>query len=157
MSYRVVYEFDPFKEVNVDRPSSKSDRRSAMQDIAEYVRDEILQYVGDGNSPVSGRGKFKALSKDYAEFKKTISSSTTPNMELYGDMLDDLEYRIEGNKIKIGWFGGEQAAKADGHNNFSGESDLPVRRSIPNAKDGETFKRDILQGIKQIAREALED
>ena len=157
MGYKVVYEFDPWKETNTDAPGGKDRRKDVLEEIAEYVRDEILQYVGEGNSPVSGRGRFSALSKDYRKFKKTVSSSSLPNMELYGDMLDDLEYKVVGNKIRIGWFGGEQAAKADGHNNFSGESTLPVRRSIPNAKDGETFKKDILRGIKDIANEALEE
>jgi hypothetical protein len=155
VGYKVVYEFDPFELTGVDKPDSRKDKSQAMRDIAEYVRDEILQYVGDGSSPVSGRGKFKALSPEYKKIKEEISGVGFSNMELYGDMLDSLEIRITGNKIAVGWFGGDEAAKADGHNNFSGDSSLPVRRSIPNAKDGETFKRDIVKGMKEIAKEFL--
>lgn len=157
MGYKVVYEFDPFDVTGVDKPTSKKDKQEALEAIAEYVRDEILQYVGDAESPVSGYGKFKNLSKDYKKFKSQVSGSTQANMELYGDMLDSLEYKIVGNKIQVGWFGGEQAAKADGHNNFSGDSELPLRRSIPNAKDGEGFKRDIVKGMKEIAKNFLEE
>lgn len=153
MSYKVVYEFDPFD--GLEKPKSKKDTKEALKEIAEFVRDEILQYVGDAKSPVSG-GKWKAsLSPEYKELKKEISGSSVANMELYGDMLDALEAKVVGNKIKVGWFSGEQAAKADGHNNFSGESSLPTRQSIP--KEGQTFKRDILQGIKAIAKEFIEE
>lgn len=153
MSYRVVYEFDPFDVTGLDSPATKRESRAALKDIAEYVRDEILQFVGDSTSPVAGYGKFKSLSKNYKEFKKGVSGSSEANMELYGDMLDSLEYKITGDKIQIGWFSGDQAAKADGHNNFSGESDLPLRRSIPGK--GETFKKSIVKGMKEIAKDFL--
>jgi hypothetical protein len=42
--------------------------------------------------------------------------------------------------------------KADGHNNHSGESELPIRRFIPKAEDGETYKREILSEINAILR-----
>lgn len=154
MGYKVVYEFDPFEMTGLDKPG-KRDKVKALNEIADYVRDEILQYVGDGKSPVSGGEWKRGLSKEYKERKGELSSSTIANMELTGDMLDALEARVVGNKIKVGWFGGEEAAKADGHNNFSGESSLPTRQSIP--REGETFKRDIVQGIKAIAKEFIED
>ena len=155
MSYKVVYEFDPFEETGLDKPISKKDRTKALKEIADYVKDEILQYVGEGNSPVAGVGSFKGLSPEYKKIKKEISGSVIPNMELYGDMLDALEARVVGNKIKVGWFGGEQAAKADGHNNFSGDSTLPTRQSIP--KPDQSFKRDIVKGMKDIAKEFLDE
>jgi hypothetical protein len=155
MSYKVVYEFDPFDQIGTDRPSSKKETRKALEEIAEYVKTEILQYVGEAQSPVSGGRWKQSLSPEYKKLKKEISGSAIANMELYGDMLDALEARVVGNKIKVGWFGGEQAAKADGHNNFSGESSLPTRQSIP--KEGQKFKRDIMQGIKEIAQEFIDE
>jgi len=155
MAYKVVYEFDPFEETGLDRPSSKKDRSEALKQIADYVRDEILQYVGEGKSPVSGGAWKRSLSPEYKKLKEDLSSAGFANMELHGDMLDALEAKVVGNKIKVGWFGGEQAAKADGHNNFSGDSELPTRQSIP--KPGESFKRDIVQGMKAIAKEFIED
>lgn len=155
MGYKVVFEFDPFEMSGLDKPGSKRDKAKALTEIADFVRDEILQYVGDGKSPVFGGEWKKSLSKEYKERKGELSSSTIANMELTGDLLDALEARVVGNKIKVGWFGGEEAAKADGHNNFSGESSLPTRQSIP--KEGETFKRDIVQGIKAIAKEFVEE
>jgi hypothetical protein len=155
MSYKVVYEFDPFEETGLDQPSSKKDRAQALADIAEYVRDEILQYVGEGKSPVSGGAWKRGLSPEYKKVKEELSGVSFANMELHGDMLDALEARVVGNKIRVGWFGGPEAAKADGHNNFSGESTLPTRQSIP--KPDESFKRPIITGMKAIAKEFIED
>lgn len=155
MGYRVVYKFDPFDEVGVDAPEKKRSHKKALEEIAEYVRDEILQYVGEGKSPVSGGAWKRSLSPEYKKLKKEISGSDFANMELYGDMLDSLEYRIKGDTIEIGWFSGEQAAKADGHNNFSGESTLPTRQSIP--KENQSFKRDIVSGMKAIAKEFIDE
>jgi hypothetical protein len=156
MGYRVVYEFNPFDLTGVDKPTKTKDRKEVLENIAEYVRDEILQYVGDAESPVAGRGKFKELTPAYKKVKAEISNSTEPNLELYGDMLDALEYEIQGNKIKIGWWSDpDEAAKADGHNNHSGKSSLPIRRAIPTKK--ETFKKDIIQGMKEIAESMIDE
>lgn len=162
MSYsvkKVVYEFDPFDEVKLDKPESKRDKTKAMKEIAEYVRDELLQHYGDGESPVS-KGKWKRkLSKEYEKFKEGISGSDIANMELYGDMLDSLEYKIEGNKIKIGWFDTSEAPKAYGHQTgFEGHPTIkkgPVRQLLPN--DGQKLKPDIREGMKAIAKEFIEE
>jgi hypothetical protein len=153
--YKVIYEFKPFEDNGLDLPARNA-RRDALEEIASYVRDEILQYVGEGKSPVSGGEWKKTLSPEYKKIKNEISGVKFANMELYGDMLDALDYKVKTDgTISIGWFGGEQAAKADGHNNFSGKSTLPVRQSIP--KPGEVFKRDIVAGMKEIAKTFLED
>lgn len=159
MSFKVLYEFNPFDEVNVDKPSSKRDAKSALQEIASYVKDELLQYYGDGESPVA-RGKWKRkLSKEYEKLKDEVSGVGFSNMELYGDMLDSLDYKIQGDKIIIGWFGGDQAAKAYGHQTgYEGHPTIkngPVRQLLPN--DGQKLKPDIREGMKQIAKEFLSE
>lgn len=155
MGYRVVYEFDPFYETGVPAPENARERKAALEEIADYVKTEVLDYVGEASSPVEGGEWTKKLNENYEKIKAKISSSTVANMELYGDMLDALQTKINVGKgtIEIGWFGGEQAAKADGHNNFSGESSLPLRQSIPNGDEDETFKRPIVEGMKEIALE----
>lgn len=55
-------------------------------------------------------------------------------------MLGALDFKIIGDKIEIGVFG-EDAGKADGHNNFSGKSKLPQRRFLPDK--GQEFNGDI--------------
>lgn len=150
---KVVYEFDPFELTGVEVP--RGNRDDALSEIADYVRTEILQYVGEGKSPVQGGAWKKSLSAEYKKIKEKISGSDFANMELTGDMLDALEARVVGGKIKVGWFGGEEADKADGHNNFSGKSELPLRESIP--KENQGFKKDIVTGMREIAEAFMEE
>ena len=124
-----------------------SDRTEAKKEIGDLIVNEILRYVQDGNSPVAGYSAFKKLNPVYAKEEK--GGDKTPNMELNGDMLDALEFiSRRGSEIEIGIFKSSQVGKADGHNNFSGDSKLPLRRFIPD--ENESFKRDIESKIKTI-------
>lgn len=159
MSYKVVFEFDPFEMANVDRPTTKADRSEALREIADYVKTEMLQYYGDGTSPASG-GKWKqSLSPAYKKIKEDISGVDFSNMELYGDMLDALEVKIVNNKIRVGWFTGEQAAKAYGHQTgYEGHPTIkngPVRQLVPD--EGGKFKSPIVKGMKEIAKAFIEE
>jgi hypothetical protein len=50
-------------------------------------------------------------------------------------MLGSLDYKTDGaDRLEIGVFGSD-APKADGHNNLSGDSNLPLRRFIPDEGD----------------------
>jgi hypothetical protein len=136
----------------------KSEKESIKEDIAEYILNSILDSVADAKSPVSGEGWKKTLSKDYKQKKAEISGNTTANMELFGDMLDSLTYRISGNRIEVGFFDKEQAKKADGHghNQIFGENKyLPRRRIIPD--EDQTFKKDIISNVERIIADASED
>lgn len=159
MSYKVVFEFDPFEMANVDEPSSRADRSEALREIADYVKTEMLQYYGEGRSPASG-GKWKQkLSPAYEKIKEDISGVDFSNMELYGDMLDAMEVKIVGGKIKVGWFTGQEAAKAYGHQTgFEGHPTIkngPVRQLVP--EEGGKFKSDIVKGMKEIAQAFLDE
>lgn len=122
------------------------------KDVGEFIISEMLLALSDGKSPVSGH-KFKKLNKQYASEMK--DGDTTPNLELEGDLLDALISKNRaGDKIEVGVFKKKEQGKADGHNNFSGNSNLPTRRFIPN--ESEKFKRHINNGIKQIISDAKE-
>lgn len=104
-------------------------------------------------SPVGKRGQFKKLNKEYAREQK--GGNETPNLELDGDMLDALvSQNRRGSEIEFGIFKSKQVGKADGHNNFSGDSKLPTRRFIPD--EDENLKRDIEQKIKATIAEFQE-
>lgn len=154
---KLAYKFDPFELTGLERPTNKSDVKRALNEIADYVRTEVLQYVGDGSSPVSGGAWKKTLSPEYKKIKEKISSAGFANLELTGDMLDALECVVTKDGELSLQIVGSEAPKADGHNNFSGKSELPAREFIPNEKKSQTFKRPILQGMKEIARSFLND
>jgi hypothetical protein len=123
-----------------------SDRSKALKEIGQYLVEAILADVGETRSPVTGR-MFKKLSADYAEKKAEESSSPVANLELSGDMLDSLDFKVVGNKVEVGIWG-DEADKADGHCNHSGKSDLPERRFIP--VKGENFRPDIRSEVENI-------
>jgi len=131
--------------LNLSRiPTNKQE--AAKRDVGEFIVGEILRSVQRGQSPVEGRGSFKKLDPEYAdEFK---GGNRSPNLDQQGDMLDALEFEVTTGGVKVGIFEESQVPKADGHNNFSGLSELPVRRFIPDAT--EDFRRDIKSGVNQI-------
>lgn len=75
-------------------------------------------------------------------------------MEFEGDMLDSLTYKTTQDGLELGWFG-EQAGKADGHNNLSGKSSLPQRRLIPDV--GQEFVGEIQSEIEKIVADGVAD
>ena len=136
-----------------DIPRSK--RASVKKEVGDYIVNETLRHVGNGNSPVKGEGRFKSLSKDYA--KKYHGGRTLPILEVEGDLLEALRTENKaGNKI---WTGikGTQAPKADGHNQISGEAKAWAartdrakykRRFIPD--EGQAYNAKITKGINEI-------
>lgn len=146
MARTVKFEFFPFDEI-MDIPDG--DKPAALNQIKEYVHESILSHVAEQDSPVAGHGKFQKLSPDYRKEKVAQGGSPIPNLELEGKMLSAMKVKATDESIIVS-ISGKEGDKADGHNNHSGESTLPLRRFIPD--EGETFKRDILNGVREILR-----
>lgn len=132
-------------------------KRKVKREIGDFIVNETLRFVEQGNSPVGGVGKFKRLSKKYADEQK--GGSRNPNLELMGDMLDALTFKQRADGLEIGVFG-KEASKAEGHNTgFAGHPTLdgkaPKRQFIPS--EGEGYKPRIERGIKQIINENTSD
>lgn len=148
---QIKYDFNPFALVG-ESAAGIDDKDRVLKEIADFIRSATIEKAQSGVSPVSGRGKFKQLTKGYADSKK--GGDRTPNLTLENEMLESIDaFKLRGNTMRV-TVDESQQDKADGHNNFSGKSSLPERRFIPNAKDGETFKSFILDGIAEIIREA---
>jgi len=139
---------------------SRVDKEAAKEEISEYIVDTILDYVSKGESPVSG-GKWSELSPEYKKIKAKISGSSKANMELFGDMLDDLSAEFSGNRLKVGF--GKDAdelskLKAENHNKFTARSKkksaktkkykVPERNFIP--RKTQSFKKEIMRDISNI-------
>lgn len=133
------------------------EREELMGEIGEYILSEVLDYVGEGKSPVTGEA-FQVLSEKYADDEK--GGKRLANLDLNGDMMRAVEYQVEADRIKIGIFDEDEAIKAYGHNTgFKGHKWLdgkaPARKFIPNEK--ENFSKEILLGVKELIDDFLSD
>ena len=147
MAKKVEYWFDPFEGVEI---SGKIDKKAALEEIADFLKTVILSDVSDGVSPVSG-AKFPKLNKKYADTQK--DGDRNPNLELSGDMLSSLIVRSSKGGILVTVPESEQE-KADGHNNFSGKSNLPLRQFIPKKDESyEKYSSDIRSIIEDFIEE----
>lgn len=122
---------------------NKSQRREVLDQVGELLVTQVLEYVAESTSPINGK-PFAKLSNEYSEKKEEETGSSEPNLDLTGDMLNSLDYKIIGESIELGVYG-DDAVKADGHNNFSGRSKLPKRQFLPNK--GELFDDKIIDII----------
>lgn len=131
---------------------SPAAKERVKADVGDYIREQILLDANATRSPVSGKA-FPKLSESYKKHKEAEGLPGRPDLLFEGDMLDALDVKdAGGNAIEIGWWG-SQAAKADGHNNISGDSKLPLRQTIPDV--GESFKPKIMKEVEKIITDAL--
>jgi len=125
----------------------KKDHKSILAEVGELLVEQTLTNLADSKSPVSGAPYKKTLSKDYGKKKEAETGSKAANLDLTGDMINSIDFEIDGDTLLLGVFG-DDAPKADGHNNLSGKSDLPERRFLP--KKGESYKREISSLIEEV-------
>lgn len=148
--------------------TSRADRSEAKEEIREYIIDTILDYVSQGKSPVKGeKSTFDALQPSYKKVKSKISGSTKPNMELFGDMLDELDARFTGNILSVGFHADsskETRAKADNHNKVTGKSMKKVKKGkrkgeviVPKRRFIPQGDQDFLDNISRDIKEIIED
>lgn len=130
---------------------SASSKNIVKDQAGELIIDHILSSVGNARSPISG-ADWPPLSKDYRDQKRDDGRGTKANLELNGDMLDALAFTRTAEGLRVGIVGGE-APKADGHNNFSGRSEIPTRKFLP--EEGETFKGTIEMQIEALVSDQL--
>jgi len=154
MTKKYGYEFDPLKGSDVP----KKEKPKALEEIAQFVKEQVLSYIGDGKSPVSGGNWKKSLTKEYKKIKGQESSVNFANLELSGDLLDALDVVVKSNGKLSLEVSGDQAGKAEGNNIGSyGRDPNPknARRFIPLS--GETLKKQIVDGIKDIIQDYEKD
>ncbi|HEY6435634.1 MAG TPA: hypothetical protein VIY47_03525, partial [Ignavibacteriaceae bacterium] len=99
--------------------------------------------------------KFPSLKSDsYKLKKKKEVGNNKADIQLSGDTLDAFDFKVTSDGLKIGVFG-SRAPVADGHNNLSGNSELPLRRFIPD--EGDSYKSSIVKEVDRIIADALSD
>ena len=139
-----TFEIPAFDEV------PPSVRQELVDEIGDYLRDSILDYVGESKSPVAG-GRFK---KELSDAYKKVSGKNNANLELTGSMLDSLEVipDYDSGLVTIGIFDPDETPKA--YNHQVGDT-LPQRQFLPG--EDELLKAEILRGVQRIIEEYLNE
>lgn len=135
------------KDLDLQIPKNK--QREAMKAAAEFLKVEVLDYIGEGKSPVSGFGKFPEYTKSYSAEK----GSSLVNLELTGELLDALDVKVKGSSLELNVYGSDEVqGKAEGNNLGTYGNPKPIkgkaRRFIPVGD--ETLKRDIIARLKEL-------
>lgn len=134
-----------------------SSNSEVTEAVGELLVEKIKDYCSSANSPVDGYDWNKRLSPKYKKLKEAATGRKAADMDLTGEMLEALTYRATRDTVEVGIFDKSQVGKADGHNNFSGDSQLPLRRFIPNNEDEDKFKAPIMRELIALAEEILQD
>lgn len=127
-------------------------RERVAEEVGNFLVEQTLIAIEQEKSPVSGEGTFKALSPEYAKLKKREGGTPKPNLELSGDLKDQIDFKPTKNGVIVGVFG-DRAPAADGHNNLSGKSKLPKRRFLPN--EGQNYKKEIQVEVNRIIADVI--
>ena len=128
----------------------KDDREDAAYEAGEVALEKIHDYMDRELSPVKGQGSFKGLSKEYKEFKKTKVGNTDPNLRLTGRLIESMDVDADDKSFTISVEGKQNIGKAHNHNtDASKRSPLPKRQFLPNDRNGESLKRDVVKAIKE--------
>lgn len=149
MARKVKYDFNPFQISGIPLRGNK--RVKALREVKDFVLEQVLSKVGRTQSPVSGEGSFKSLDKDYKKLKIKKGGRPIANLELTGKLTSGIKVIPQAAGLRLTTTQTQQP-KADGHNNFSGKSPLPRRQFVPDVQRSQTFKKDIIAGIKRIVK-----
>lgn len=143
-------------QLGLDIPKEK--QREALERAADFIKEQILSRTADGKTSVAGGHWKRTLSPEYKKRKAEESGVAYANLELHGDLLDALEVRPEGGRIRIE-VGADQAAKAEGNLLGSyGRSPDPekAREFMPHVR-GQRLHKEIMDGLKDLLSEFEQD
>jgi len=155
---KVKFDFNPFKTVGIQLRGEE--RTSALNEIKDFLLDQILVDVGNQKSSVSG-SRWPSLSRLYKKEKGKVASPIA-NLELTGKMLDNLKVVKRDSNLRIEVRGSLNMKKADNHNHLRkfGSPTLPKRQFMPNEnKPSEVstpFRPGIMREITKIIKEHKE-
>ena len=127
-------------------------RQRVSDEVGNFLVEQTLISLDQKKSPVQGEGSFKPLSPLYKKKKQNEVGNTDANLEFDGLMKDSLDFVPTKSGVRIGVYG-ERAPAADGHNNLSGNSNLPTRRFLP--KEGQQYKANIEREVERIIADAI--
>lgn len=148
------WEFDPIAETGIKVPKAK--RREALEEVADFVKEQVLSRTGEGRTSVKGGRWVKGLTPEYLKKKSEESGVGFANLELSGDMLDSLDVKPEGKRVVIE-VAEEERGKAEGHLTglYGKHSDKRPRQFMPVGD--QELAPEIMNGVRRILKRYEEE
>lgn len=135
--------------------------RRLKRELGTKIIKEMKRMIAKGNSPVKGFRRFPPYAAQRGNAKSNYpenidGKSTRPvNMELTGDMLNDLDFRSAGKgKIEVGVMGDSFSELKSRVHNTGERRDIPQRKFIP-FEEGDEFAARIQKLIRDIHQKRL--
>lgn len=129
------------------RKLARSTKARIQEEVGDYLVEQTLASMGEKKSPISGAPAFPPLSAKYKKRKLEEVGSGEANLEFDGILKDETDWKRSKDGIVIGVFG-ERAGAADGHNNLSGKSRIPLRQFLPD--EGQNYKNNLVREVDRI-------
>lgn len=103
---------------------------NVLREIGETVVNSMLEDIASGKSPIDGRGSFPAY-KNPKKYPGKQKSPRPVNLELTGQMLSSLQYRINQAKIAITILYRTKKSQLKELGHREGSNGQPERPTIP--------------------------
>lgn len=135
-----------------DISSSKTKIRALNQKAKKAFFNKSKQKIGRQISAQRGVAT-RARNNKYpfnvqGEFPDKKASPV--NLNLSGNMLKALVFKISGNVLSVGVFDSKEKQKASDHQSGDSKKKLPKRRFIPIPSEGDEFVVSISRGLKDL-------
>lgn len=123
-------------------------------DLGRTIVKESLQNISEGQSPVSGHGRFERY-KNRQSYPGKLKAHRPVNLNLTGEMLGGYGYRIRSDHvIEVGMVSGSQQRKEVATYHNTGTDKMAMRRFIPQRDEQFTVR--IMRKIRDLYGKRLE-
>lgn len=124
---------------------------SFTSNLALSVIAEMRRFIRIGTSPVLSARRFDAY-KDKKKYPADKKNSRPVNLELSGDMLNAITYKVLKHGVRVGIWDSDQRKKANTH--LQGLNGVPQRKFLP-IEEGDEFIVSIHRIIKDLYAQKL--
>lgn len=123
-----------------------------LNEIGATIVDEMKSEIASGNSPIDGHGAFPAYKRP-EKYPGKRKPARPVNLELTGQMLNSLQYRINQAKIAITILYRTKKAQLKELGHREGANDQPKRPTIPDGN--EQLSKAITKKVQMIIDKTL--
>lgn len=155
---KVTYNFDLSEFL--EKKGAKGKKREIKKAVGDFLVSAVIDDMNNSTSSVTGR-KFRKLDKEYVKDKLKKGGSSNPDLELFGNLKESIEFKQKSDSVEVGVFGGVNALKAETHNlGTQKDRGVPQRQFLPiGSEEGNKgqFRPQIRKEIVKIIEEIIGD